>query len=1176
MTAPPHAVFVSYRIRDSSYAVDRLDERLKQAFGEHAVFRDVRSIPKGQAFPDDIRAALQEAAVGLVVVGALWLEADRSTGQRRLDDPQDWVRIEVETLLQQQTPAGQPIPVIPVLLGGERPPQAEALPDSLKPLAARNAQPLRPEPDFEDSVRQLIEHLARVLGVAPQPFGPSSPGPPEPPPRVSPSRLNVTGTQFVGREQELHLLDEAWQRTGRDKFNIVSLIGQGGEGKTALVLNWVSRRSRHGWQGARRVFDWSFYSQGSSDQSSASADEFFSAAFAWFGHVGEVPKDPWTKGGRLAELIAAERTLLVLDGLEPLQQPPSSGFGGEFKDPAMKALLRGLALHNPGLCLLTSRADITDLATYEHADGSCLHHPLDALDPAAARALLRRLGVLGPDRELDEAIDWFHRHAYDLNLLGYYLGNCTTDLDIRGWRERFPILKEDERIHPVADASGKRAGHGRRMLRAYERWLTQSSSLAPVGPRKQTSSLAPVPRGDGRGEGPIPGDGPDIGKASVAVLRLLGLFDRPVRSDLLDELRADPVIPGLTESLVSLPDDDWLATLDQLQQLSLISRQPLSLPAGESRSRSRETSDRTLTSSATSGQAARPRRAVSYVLDCHPLLREHFAADLRAVNGKALAAGSATAGLATPGPAAGARPATPAASALPLTEGAICDAWRAGHRRVYEYLCATTPDKPQPTLEDLQPLYQALAHGCQAGLQQEACDNVYFARIARADEAYAVRKLGAFGSELGAVACFFDPPWSRVSPSLAEADQAWLLNQAAFRLRALGRLTEALEPRRAGLQMRIQHENWIEAAKSASNLSELELTLGEVAGAVRDAEQSVTFADRSGDAFLQLYSRTTHADVLHQAGRRAEAEALFREAEALQAESQPDYPLLYSLRGFRYCDLLLADAERAAWLATLECGDLSPLSFSRSARVSDPAETHDRRSPDGSPVAGDLRSEPVARSETGHNAPRHRASETLGRGEKESGDKSPHSKVCRAVSERATQTLKWAEQHFGLLDNALDHLTLGRAALYAAILQGSQISNFEFDQAVSGLRRAGQLDELPKALLSRAWQRFLSGVCTGPDSAQSDLDEAWEIAERGPMPLFLADILLSRVRLFGRTRDKGERIREKDEGREEEQAYPWQSPEHDLAEARRLIEKHGYGRRKEELEDAENVILREP
>ena len=110
--------------------------------------------------------------------------------------------------------------------------------------------------------------------------------------------------------------------------------------------------------------------------------------------------------------------------------------------------------------------------------------------------------------------------------------------------------------------------------------------------------------------------------------------------------------------------------------------------------------------------------------------------------------------------------------------------------------------------------------------------------------------------------------------------------------------------------MYVKQERLEERRHRASNLSELELTLGEVAGAVGDAEQSVTYADRSGDAFQQMTTRTTHADALHQAGRRAEAETRFREAEQMQAESQPDYPLLYSLQGFRYCDLLLAARAR--------------------------------------------------------------------------------------------------------------------------------------------------------------------------------------------------------------------------------------------------------------------------
>jgi len=168
---------------------------------------------------------------------------------------------------------------------------------------------------------------------------------------------------------------------------------------------------------------------------------------------------------------------------------------------------------------------------------------------------------------------------------------------------------------------------------------------------------------------------------------------------------------------------------------------------------------------------------------------------------------------------------------------------------------------------------------------------------------------------------------------------------------------------------------------------------------------------------------------------------------------------------------------------------------------------------------------------------------------------------CRAVSERAAQTLRWATTQSWLLDIALDHLTLGRAALYRAILEKSrtQDSKSEIEEAVSGLWRAGAVEFLVRGLLTRAWLHSLSGDA---DGARADLDEAWEIAERGPMRLFMADIHLYRARLFhGVT------------------PYPWdkdeegrpRGPKDDLAAARKLIEQCGYWRRKEELEDAEEA-----
>ena len=119
---------------------------------------------------------------------------------------------------------------------------------------------------------------------------------------------------------------------------------------------------------------------------------------------------------------------------------------------------------------------------------------------------------------------------------------------------------------------------------------------------------------------------------------------------------------------------------------------------------------------------------------------------------------------------------------------------------------------------------------------------------------------------------------------------------------------------------------------------------------------------------------------------------------------------------------------------------------------------------------------------------------------------------------------------------------------------------------MDGLRRAGDTTYLPCGLLTRAWLRSLTAVRTGPESAQSDLDEAWEIAERGPMKLFLADTYLYRARLFGtRNAECG--------ARNEAAAYPWGSPQADLAAAEKLINECGYHRRDEELADAQKAIL---
>jgi len=814
---------------------------------------------------------------------------------------------------------------------------------------------------------------------------------------------------------------------------------------------------------------------------------FLAEALTFFGDAAMAgsPQGAFEKGKRLAQLVGERRALLILDGLEPLQYAPTSPTPGELKDQGLGALLKGLAATSHGLCVVTTRYALPDLRAFHGR--TVREEKLARLARAAGVQLLKAHGVTGSDRrnlplhdgdakselvsEFEALVEDVDGHALTLHIMGSFLKKAFGG-DIRK-RDRVTFAKASQKTDN---------DHAFRAMETYARWME---------------------------------DGSDEARRELAILRLMGLFDRPATADCLAALLAAPAIPGLTEPLTGLPEDDWNCSLESLVAAKLLSVSPqtVSVPA-----------------------SAFPLPAS---LDAHPLIREYFAERLKS---SPLAPREELGAAATEKTLDESKRHAAAEPSAHLAERDGYSAWREAHRRLYEHLCASTQEGDQPTLDALQPLYQAVAHGCQAGLQQEAHDKVWFERIRRRNDYYSATKLGAFGSDLGAVACFFELPWRRVSPALDEHDQAVLLNFTASALRALGRLTEALDPMRAALEIGVKQENWKSAAICASNLSELELTLGEVAGAVGDAEQSVTYADRSGDAHQRESKRTTHADALHQAGRRTEAEARFREAEQMQAERQPAYPLLYSLPGFRYCDLLLAEAERAAWQKVVQ--GFSPTTPTQTG-TGTPREEH---TPDELKLGTTLA-------------------------------------ALRAVSERAAQTLKWSTElwHHGLLTIALDHLTLGRAALYAAILTRSdgilpsdrgqrrqdavapwETACRELESAVSGLRRAGQSDELPKALLSRAWQRSLTGALTsaqaGPDSAQSDLDEAWEIAERGPMPLFLADIHLTRCRLFGMT--NGEPLK-----------YPWESPQHDLAEARRLIVKHGYTRRMPELEDAEAALL---
>jgi hypothetical protein len=150
-------VFLSYRRDDSADVAGRMYDRLVQRFGKEQVFKDVDSIRLGVDFRRHLQQAVGECDILLAVVGDRWSVSGGAEGQKRLDDPKDYVRIELEAALARD------IPIIPVLVRGANFPAEGELPASLQSLVYRNGMSVRTDPDFHRDMDRLIEGLERLL-----------------------------------------------------------------------------------------------------------------------------------------------------------------------------------------------------------------------------------------------------------------------------------------------------------------------------------------------------------------------------------------------------------------------------------------------------------------------------------------------------------------------------------------------------------------------------------------------------------------------------------------------------------------------------------------------------------------------------------------------------------------------------------------------------------------------------------------------------------------------------------------------------------------------------------------------------------------------------------------------------------------------------------------------------
>ncbi|MCK4763291.1 MAG: TIR domain-containing protein [Candidatus Aminicenantes bacterium] len=792
-------IFISYSHEDIGWK-EKLLEHLKVLEKQNisALWHD-RDIKDGEKWREKIEKAIDSAQAVVLLISPAFLSSDFIS------------KVEVPRILERQQEEG--LLVFPVIVR----PCAWKEVEWLKAMQLTVKEPLAGKSDaqIDEELAALTERIARrfkqVKGAGEKPEDTAYP--PPPPKKVDISKLPITGPDLFGREEQLKILDNVWVDTGT---RVVTVIAWGGMGKTALVRGWLNRLSKENYRGAAKVYCWSFYSQGAAEGKQASAELFIQEALVWFGDPEPDAGTAEEKGRRLAELVRRQKTLLILDGLEPLQFPAHENiaYPGRLKDRGFSVLLRQLAAAQPGLCVITSREQVTDLTPQKGS--SVLEMDLDQLSPESGAELLISLGVKGAaaetasspsvpsvssvanlfKKEMFRAVEEYEGHALALTLLGNYLSVCC-DGDIRK-RDTVPSLTGERR----------QGGHAMRVMAAYREHLKDSAELD--------------------------------------ILFMMGLFDRPAPAGAIEALRADPVLPGVTGRLQNLSKEDWLYVLDNLRRAHLLAKENPISPGS---------------------------------LDCHPLVREYFGEQL----------------------------------AQEQPEG-----FKAAHQRLYNYY-KDLPEKDLPdTIQEMEPLFAAISHGCAAGLHREALDDVYWKRVCRENEYFIFNQLGAFGSFLSALSHFFDTPWTTPAAGLKKEDQALLLSWAAFGLRAVGRLAEAAEPMKASLEMAGNDEDWGNAAIAASNLSELLLTSGRVAEAVDYGRQCVKYADRDEDKFQKEVNRTTLADALHNAGEMEEAEALFREAEEMQKERQPEYIFLYSLKGYRFCDLLLSKGERREVLQRVE------------------------------------------------------------------------------------------------------------------------------------------------------------------------------------------------------------------------------------------------------------------
>lgn len=316
---------------------------------------------------------------------------------------------------------------------------------------------------------------------------------------------------FFGREKHFDILDKAWDD---EQVNILSFIAFGGIGKTSLIDNWLKRMKKDHYRGAKNIFMWSFYSQGSEEDRQVTATEFLLKACKFFGVKIKSKKTPYQQGIELADIISKQRALIVLDGLEPLQS--SLEDMGEIKDNDLQVLLQRLSRQNKGLVVITSRIKLASIDNQ--------YEELETLEDSEGAELLKSFDLNGSIKELEQISKDFDGHALSLKLLGSYT-KVVLGKDINRINE----------IESLRDDKSKSSKHATRMLNSYKKYLQRER------------------------------------KIELDILKLLGFFDRAISFEVIDVLKNKHLIGNINDSLIEVSEIAWKYALENLKKLHLIS-----------------------------------------------------------------------------------------------------------------------------------------------------------------------------------------------------------------------------------------------------------------------------------------------------------------------------------------------------------------------------------------------------------------------------------------------------------------------------------------------------------------------------------------------------------------------------------------------------------------------------